>query len=423
MKKNQYFNLGLKEMEAGNIAEGRRWLMYALRDNQLDNKRRAIAWTWLAEAEADRAQKREYFEAALEADPENDFAQDKLQELLRPPHPQPEQQPAPPPTLPEAPQNPLVPAPPPAPIYVPSNPPPPPQSTPFIQEPPPIEANGPEMQRSPTGTLRPQHRPRSDHHIVGIQGGPNGNGSGFFLTTSGIIVTTRYVVGANEKVTIELEPGNQMEARVVRSFPAIDVALLYSGHGVQELLPNTMFDTIPENAAVFVMPYQSRRVDGRRRETGRILAEHLFPTDIVQLPDAGGGPVFNHQRQEVVGMITRNVSSSSAYVYGVNYSAIKRCLDRYNYELQQVAERVYCASCGYASAAGTVGGFYCEVCGTVMPHAAGQTRVHHQRMAAIYGDSTARPCINCRATVGYHKGFCLRCGQAGEPDQPPGVIR
>ena len=76
--------------------------------------------------------------------------------------------------------------------------------------------------------MRPAQPGLSNNQIVGIRGGPNGPGSGFFLTASGIIVTTRFVVGGNESATVEFEPGHQLEARVVRSFPDIDVALLYT---------------------------------------------------------------------------------------------------------------------------------------------------------------------------------------------------
>jgi hypothetical protein len=122
-----------------------------------------------------------------------------------------------------------------------------------------------------------------------------------------------------------------------------------------------------------------------------------------------------NDRQYVVGMITRNISSSSSYVYGVHFAAVRRCLDIYNYELRSVQNRVYCTACGYASAAVTVGGFYCESCGTVMPHARDQTRAQTPNMASLYGENTHLACTQCGARVGFYNGLCLRCGRAGEP--------
>jgi hypothetical protein len=254
--------------------------------------------------------------------------------------------------------------------------------------------------------------------VVGILDGPNGRGSGFFLTNTGIIATTRHVIGARESMTVELEPGRQATARVLRSFPDRDVALLYLEQANGAVLPAIPGDNIPDNTRLLVMSYQAQRVQGRRRETGRTLAPHLFPTDILQIPDAGGAPVLNEQ-QHVVGMITRNTSSSSAYLYGVHIAVVQRCFSTYNYELQQVAQRVYCTSCGYASAAATIGGFYCEMCGTVMPHAQNQRRVQTPQMAAsFYGENSPYACQHCGSKAGYYDGVCLRCGHAGDPNQP-----
>ena len=105
-------------MEAGNTAEGRRWLLYALQDEQLDDQiARHRLYLAGRSCRKPHAETREYFEAALEADPTNDYAQDSLRELMKPPSR--EQPPVPPPTLPEGQNNPLVPPKPPAPIYVP----------------------------------------------------------------------------------------------------------------------------------------------------------------------------------------------------------------------------------------------------------------------------------------------------------------
>ncbi|MBZ0301482.1 MAG: serine protease, partial [Anaerolineae bacterium] len=281
---------------------------------------------------------------------------------------------------------------------------------------------------APPGTTRPltaqavpetqaRQRPTGDYAIIGVLDGPNGPGSGFFLTTEGIVVTTRYVVGARESMTVEMEAGNRQIAQVVRSFPDLDVALLKTDQAVRTLLPLAVGDPLAENTGIVIVPYQLDRVYGRRRETGRSLAPHLFPTDIVQVPDAGGEPVFN-ERQMVVGMMTRNISSSSAYVYGVHIAAVQRCLDVYHYELRSVQNRVYCSSCGYASAAATVGGYYCETCGTVMPHARDQVRAQTPNMASFYGENTNAPCTQCGARAGFYDGLCLRCGRAGDPTRP-----
>jgi hypothetical protein len=393
---------GIKAIEAGKKDEGARLLRYALRDGTLRGRVRATALNWLADATSDREEQIRLFNEVLALDPDNDYAQERLAELLTPPKPH--HPPLPPdtlpgvavelpPSLPDEKISALVAPPPPTPVYV------------------------------PPGTIRPTTTPeiaapaappmKQDYYVVGILDGPNGPGSGFFLTVDGLIVTTRYVVGARESVTVELEPGRQVVGQLLRSFPDIDVALIQVRQPVRDLLPLSPFDDIPANAALMVMPYQRDKLAGRRRDTGRALAPHFFPTDILQVSDAGGAPVFN-DRQQVVGLITRNISSSSAYVYGVHIAAVRRCHAIYQHELRSVQNRVYCASCGYASAAATVGGFYCECCGTIMPQARDQTRQHTYSMAALYGENTHPPCPHCGAQIGTYQGTCLRCGRQSD---------
>ena len=394
MTSYQSMQQGIQAVQSGNRAEGERLLRYALKDPALSGRLRATALNWLAEISSNNEEKIAHFNEALSADPQNDWAEEHLAELLKPMRSP--SAPPPPLTLPES-ENPLVVPPPPTPIYVPpsreSRPPAPP---PVIPE-----------QSAPA-------QPVKHLEVVGILGGPNGPGSGFFLTSDGIIVTTRYVIGPADHMTVELEAGHQLSVPVIRSFPEIDVALLNMSQTVSALAPVSPVEEIPENAPITIMSYGKSQISGRRRETGRTMAAHLFPTDIVQLNDAGGGPVFN-DRQQVVGMITRNISSSSAYVYGVHMAAIRRCLDSYRYEINSVADRVYCTSCGYASAVASEGGFYCECCGTVMPRAQNQLRAQTPYMAALYGENSYTPCTVCAARVGFYEGLCLRCGQAGDP--------
>src|SRR5690606_4284328 len=58
---------------------------------------------------------------------------------------------------------------------------------------------------------------------VGIVGGPNGKGSGLFVTRDGLIATTRYVVGSEESLTIQLASGQTLAGRVLRAFPQFDL--------------------------------------------------------------------------------------------------------------------------------------------------------------------------------------------------------
>lgn len=268
-----------------------------------------------------------------------------------------------------------------------------------------------------TGPLIPttQHQPMTaSYHVVGILGGPNGPGSGFFVAPNGIIVTTRYVVGGLDNVTVELETRRQLPGRIVRSFPEVDVAFIYIEQPVNDLLPITPFPTIPDNAPLSGIAHNGLMVNGRKRETSRAMAAHWFPTDIDHLPDAGGCPAFD-ERHYLVGMLTRNNTSSAAYIHGVYIAAITRCLDTFFHEMQTHRDRIYCHSCGGVSRAAAAGGFYCESCGTTMPFAENIRRISTPQMAMYYQENHPAACTNCGARVGFHNGICLRCGVAGSP--------
>jgi hypothetical protein len=386
---------GVEAIKAGQLDEGARLLREALRDDSIQGELRATALTWLADTVREAAGKIELYEQALAADAGYTLAQRRMAQLLQPDSGN-RQTPAAPPTLPET-----APPPPPPPVYQsPKNRQPqtiPNQPTTF-----PAFPSAPQQ----TGPL---------YRVVAVKAEQR-RGSGFFIDQNGLVATTRHVVGAQENVTLELEPGKSLEARVVRSFPEMDVALVHVDYPVGDLLPFSPADSLPENTPITVMAYQRPPVQGHRRETGRAMAAHLFPTDISQIPDSGGAPVFD-DRQILVGMITRNISSSSAYVYGVHLAAIRHCVDIFRREMQANGNRVYCANCGATSAAAASGGYYCETCGAVMPFAQNRERHPSPQINALYSESDPVACASCGARAGFYQGRCLRCGQAGNMAQ------
>lgn len=410
------FQQGVEAVQQGRLDEGARLLRVALDDDTLSGSLRATALMWLAEISKDTKEKIRFYTNALSIDPANELAQQKLAALLRPPANQPS---APPPT-PNSPDNPLVKPKPPTPVYQPagvvlSSPQPQPVSPPPVyQQPLASTLNVPPIL---AGLTTPQPAFSAAYHLVGIIDGPNGRGSGFFISKDGLAATTRFVVGGRDTVTVELGTQRQIIGRVVRSFPDLDIAFVYTGQPVNDLLPISPFPSLPDNAPITVLTYSGQMVTGRRRETGRALPPHLFPTDIVQVPDAGGGPVFD-EHHYLAGMLTRNISSSSAYVYGVYINAIRRCLEQFYNEMRATNQRVYCQSCGYVSQAGGAGAYYCENCGTTLPHAVEVNRFPTPQLAAFYAENNLVTCPHCYARAGFHNGLCLRCGRGEKTTNP-----
>jgi S1-C subfamily serine protease len=74
-----------------------------------------------------------------------------------------------------------------------------------------------------------------------------GNGSGFFISSDGYLLTNQHVVGDNKFVTIELTTGRQMPGEVLRSHKARDVALIKVNETLMEALPMQL--NLPDVAA------------------------------------------------------------------------------------------------------------------------------------------------------------------------------
>jgi hypothetical protein len=390
---------GIKALQAGNQDEGGRLIRLALRGTEITGSVRATAYNWLAEATNEREEKIQAYLEALKVDPSNELAQYQLSRLYAPPTQTDSgniKTVDVPGFLPES--NPLVAPPPPAPVYQPSG------VTMHAQSSPPPAPSAPPS--------APAAAPTAQGNIttVGISDGPNGPGTGFFITQSGIIATTRYVTGGLHNVTVHLDRYTQLPGRVIRSFPYQDIALVHVDYRPSALLPFSPYPYITPNTPLKAQSFVGGWLYGNQRNTERQLAQHWFPTDILQVPDAGGNPVFNEQDQ-LVGMLTRNISSSSAYVYGVNLADIRRALEVFQGEMQSERNRHYCSACGYISAASAAGGYYCENCGTTMSQSQNVHRQLTQHSLNLYAERNSPPCVHCGAQAGLYQQQCLRCGQ------------
>jgi S1-C subfamily serine protease len=100
--------------------------------------------------------------------------------------------------------------------------------------------------------LRPSVTPLSEGTsalqaaVVTIRVGGS-NGSGFFISRDGYLLTNQHVVEDNKFVTIELTTGRQMPGEVLRSHKARDVALVKVNESSMEALPLQL--NLPDVAA------------------------------------------------------------------------------------------------------------------------------------------------------------------------------
>lgn len=356
--------LGIDAVSAGNKTEGARLLRIALKSGELTPQFTAVAYLWLAETREDTQHKLSCYNNALTADPGNTDVQQRLAALYSAQLP-----PAP---TPSAPVQPAFP-------------------------PPPLT---PQPQVKSAAAVQP---------IVGVFGGPNGPGTAFFVAREGLLATTRYVVGGMDRLTVEISNGYQSYGEVVRAFPELDVALMRVQETIGTLLPVTPYPRIPDELPLNVQSYAGSQIKGKQRPSKRVMSPHWISTDFRSLADAGGNPIFD-DRNYLTGMMTKNSSRASGYLYGIHINAIRRCIDDYLREMQSGERRGYCPTCGSTSRAIAAGYFYCEICGGVAPQARQFNRYPQDN--PFFEVSRIR-CNHCGAQVGFAKnGRCLRCGQS-----------
>jgi hypothetical protein len=361
--------LGITAIQAGSIVEGARLIRIALKNNKLADDLRAIGYLWLAEIENDPQRKRALYGEALRVDPNNEEARARLARLMSAQLP---------------------------PMSAQTSPPQP--STSYATP----------LQAAPQHPSVPASGFNVADHVANIIGGPNGPGTGLLVSPDGILVTTRFIVGSSERLTVELHMGRQLTGYVIRAYPELDLAFIHIDHRLDAVLPITAQPRVPDEATLIAVTYSGEMLRGKQRPTKRAMANHWISTSFTRLADTGGDPIFD-ERNYLIGMMTRNTGRQSGYLYGIHIAAIRRCLELFLLE-QQTENRTYCPSCGSSSRAGGAGYFYCEVCGSTMPQANHLARYPIPQAELYYGASSAQ-CTRCGARVGLYKGRCLRCGQ------------
>lgn len=381
---------GIEAVQQGRKDEGARLIRFALKSDEVHGQTRAMGWLWLAETTDQRDEKLRCYNHAREADPDNPHVQERIALLMAqglPPPANAQTSIAPPPPPGGAPNN----APPPAAPGV------APHTRPGLS---PARASG----------TQPAANPNTLYRTAGILDGVTDPATGFFINQSGLLVTTRKVIGGLREITIELKPGQRFIGQVVRSFPEFDLALIHTGMTLAHVLPISNVP-ITDNTPLSAIAHNGRVLNGSYRATRSVIKQEWFPTTIPaeNLPDAGGNPIFN-DKNLLVGMLTHNTSRATPYVFGLHIAAILHQVETYSEEIQTLQNPVYCAACGHLARAANFGGFYCEWCGSVLITATDAQRFPIPQMASLYGETMSRPCPNCGSTVGFHNGACLRCG-------------
>ncbi|WP_198374321.1 Do family serine endopeptidase [Neoroseomonas rubea] len=158
-----------------------------------------------------------------------------------------------------------------------------------------------------------------------------GQGSGFVIDPAGFIVTNAHVVGDAAEVRVVLTDGRDLQARVVGSDRATDIALLKVEAGAP--LPALAFgDSDRARVGEWVMamgnPFglggtvTAGIVSARGRQIGAGPYDDFIQTDAPINPGNSGGPLFN-AAGEVVGVNTAIFSPSGGNI-GIGFAVPAR---------------------------------------------------------------------------------------------------
>lgn len=159
--------------------------------------------------------------------------------------------------------------------------------------------------------------------------GGHGFGTGFFVSTNGILVTSAHVVeGADVIALYDSKAGKAIEARVLSIDSSNDVAVLKADIKSKPIPLAAKFNQV-RGEEVLTLGYPSPSVQGAEQKAtfGRINATTGVQDDIrftqVDLPiqpGNSGGPLMN-TRGEVTGIITATIRESSGVsMQNVNYA-------------------------------------------------------------------------------------------------------
>ena len=154
------------------------------------------------------------------------------------------------------------------------------------------------------------------------------NGSGFIISTDGLVITNNHVAGDCEKITITLQDGRSYQPIVVGFDPYSDLAVLkIDGEGLKALsFGDSDKVQVGQMAIAVGNPFGFNYTVtagvvsalGRtlRSETGRMI-DNVIQTDTALNPGNSGGPLVN-SRGEVIGVNTAIIAQAQGLCFAVS---------------------------------------------------------------------------------------------------------
>jgi serine protease Do len=178
-------------------------------------------------------------------------------------------------------------------------------------------------------TIKTTQKKLTNNYQMSYQGGL---GSGVVISAEGEILTASHVVDQAEEISVKFHNGQEIPAKVLRSAPVADLALIKLGYVPDYLkvakLGNSDKTEIGEQIFIIGAPfglehslsagYISARKAEKTRTSGFTVNE-FFQTDAAINTGNSGGPMFN-LKGEVIGISSYIISKSGGF-QGLGFAA------------------------------------------------------------------------------------------------------
>ncbi len=220
----------------------------------------------------------------------------------------------------------------------------------------------PVINASPRSVLSPEDLFEAAHRSIVEIITPQGQGSGFFISKEGLIVSNFHVVDVCRTVLVRLHDSSEVTAQVLRSFREHDLAFMKADCPAPAL-EFAAAESLRVGQSVYAIG--SPRGLGQSLTRGVISAiERRFngkpyiQTDAAINPGNSGGPLLN-ENARVVGVNTLTLTQSEGIGFAVPCTVVNRCLEDVRKMLGDDVPDFYCPACGSNSTSEK----YCSQCG------------------------------------------------------------
>lgn len=153
-------------------------------------------------------------------------------------------------------------------------------------------------------------------------------GSGFVITSQGVILTNHHVIHQAQTVTVALPDGRNFQGRVIGADPATDLALIQiEAEGLAPLVFADSDQLQPGQVAIAIgnpLGFQHTVTAGvvsalgrtLRSQSGRLIYD-VIQTDVAINPGSSGGPLLN-TLGEVIGVNTAIIREAQGISFAVS---------------------------------------------------------------------------------------------------------